>query len=338
MTWVSVSGSDYYNYPGRKMRKQQGRNHHPHATATLFLRIFLFLFSALLLSSCVTRRDEMRAEEFFSIGMAFFDLGRFAEAEIWLNRARASDRTVTASEYNLGRIAFETGRFEEAALLFERILRRDPYNVMALRAAAYSRIKNGDLETAAALYDQVLALVPEDADGGFNYALVLFALGRYEESRAALNRHPHALEGNAPSLLLFARSEKALGRIEAIDSYARWLSAVTETPVPQGLFEFAQVLEAAGFYSRAIEQIDAALEAVGTGTAAPGRPRLRFEKARILLIADPESAEGISELTAAVADGFSDTDELQALLREPRISPANMNEIRDILDQVRTSD
>ncbi|MCL2232355.1 MAG: tetratricopeptide repeat protein [Treponema sp.] len=320
------------------MRKAQRRPRPPAALFLLF--IALFLSCALLFSSCATRRGDMRAEEFFAIGMAFFDLGRFAEAEVWLNRARASDRTVTASEYNLGRIAFETGRFEEAALLFERILRRDSYNVMALRAAAYSRIKNGDLQTAAALYERVLALVPEDADGGFNYALVLFALGRYEESTAALNRHPHALEGNAPSLLLLARAQKAQGRIEAVDSYGRWLIAAAGTPNAQGLFEFAQVLEAAGFYSRAIEQLDAALEAVGTGTAAPGRPRLRFEKARILLIADPESDEGISELNAAVSDGFSDTDEIQALLQEPRISQTNMNEIRDILEEIwaRTSE
>ena len=303
---------------------------------TLFLLLFPVLFSSvLLLPSCASRRDELRAEEFFSIGMAFFDLGRFAEAEVWLNRARQADRTMTASEYNLGRIAFETGRFEEAALLFERILRRDPYNVMALRAAAYSRISNGDLEIAAALYDRVIALVPESADGAFNYALVLFALGRYEESEAALNRHPHALEGNAPSILLLARAQKAQERIEAIDTYARWLSAVyPETPNPQGIFEFAQILEAAGFYSRAIEQLDAAMEALVADMPALKRYTLRFERARLFLVADPENIEGMDELKAAVYDGFSDTAALQALLREDRITQDNMHEIREILDSI----
>ncbi|MCL2602473.1 MAG: tetratricopeptide repeat protein, partial [Treponema sp.] len=178
--------------------------------------LFLLLCATLVVSSCASRRGQVQAEEFFAIGMAFFDLGRFADAETWLNRALVSDRTMTASEYNLGRIAFETGRFEEAAVYFERVLRRDPDNVMALRAAAYSRVSNGDFEKAEALYLRVLALVPESADGAFNHALVLYAMERYAESEEALNRYPHTLEGNAASLLLLARAQKAQGNIEAI--------------------------------------------------------------------------------------------------------------------------
>ena len=298
-------------------------------SAALFL---LFAASVLLASSCASRRGAMQAEEFFSIGMAFFDLGRFAEAEVWLNRALVSDRTMVASEYNLGRIAFATGRFEDAAEYFERILRRDPYNVMALRAAAYSRINSGDLDRAAELYDRVLALVPESADGAFNYALVLYALGRYEESQAALERHPHALEGSASSLLLLARAQRAQGLIEAIDSYARWVAAVTGTPNPQGLFEFAQALEVGGFYSRAIEQLEAAMDALETDTVTLRRSMLRFEKARILLAADPENDQGMYELNAALEAGFADTDALEDLLADQRLSPASLAEIREILD------
>ena len=305
-----------------------------------FFLLFLlpFFFGAcLLFSSCASRRGgAVQAEEFFAIGMAFFDLGRFADAEIWLHRAMVADRTMVASEYNLGRIAFETGRFEDAARLFETILRRDPYNVMALRAAAYSRINTGDLEMAADLYDRVLALIPESADGGFNYALVLYALGRYEESEATLNRHPHALEGNAPSLLLLARAQRAQDRIEAIDSFANWVLAVyPATPNPQGLYEFALALESGGFYSRAIEQLDAAMEALVTDTPTLARSRLRFEKARILLIADPESDEGLHEMTGAVDEGFSNIETFEALLENERLSETHLPVLRGLLDRIR---
>ena len=302
----------------------------------LFLLPLFFSGACLFFSSCASRRGAVQAEEFFAIGMAFFDLGRFADAEIWLHRAMVADRTMVASEYNLGRIAFETGRFEDAARLFETILRRDPYNVMALRAAAYSRINTGDLEMAADLYDRVLALIPESADGGFNYALVLYALGRYEESEATLNRHPHALEGNAPSLLLLARAQRAQDRIEAIDSFANWVLAVyPATPNPQGLYEFALALESGGFYSRAIEQLDAAMEALVTDTPTLARSRLRFEKARILLIADPESDEGLHEMTGAVDEGFSDTEAFEALLENERLSEAHLPVLRGLLDRIR---
>jgi tetratricopeptide (TPR) repeat protein len=152
----------------------------PASAAARFVALLTLLFAAgLFLSSCASRGD-VRAEEYFSIGMAYFELGNYAEAEKWLDRARTSNKTLIASEYNLGRIAFETGRYGDAVLHFERILVRDPDNVMALQAAAYSRIKNGDLEKAEALYNRVLVLVPESADDGFNYALVLYGLKQYD--------------------------------------------------------------------------------------------------------------------------------------------------------------
>ena len=86
-----------------------------------FLKTLFFL--ALIVStlagfsSCATR-NVAQAEEYFTIGMAFFELGRFTDAELWLNRARTMDRTMIATEYNLGRIAFETGRYLEAARYF----------------------------------------------------------------------------------------------------------------------------------------------------------------------------------------------------------------------------
>ncbi|MDR2258264.1 MAG: tetratricopeptide repeat protein, partial [Treponema sp.] len=113
----------------------------------VFLRQFFLslvpaaLFLTWAVSSCATWGAS--AEEYYSLGMAYFELGKFEEAEKWLNRARAADKTKTASEYNLGRIAFEAGRYQDAAKLFERILKKDPENVMALKAAAYTRIKTG---------------------------------------------------------------------------------------------------------------------------------------------------------------------------------------------------
>jgi Tfp pilus assembly protein PilF len=110
-----------------------------------FLPVMLgVLLLPLVINSCATW-GSVAAEEYYTLGMAYFELGKFAEAEKWLNRARIADKTKTASDYNLGRIAYETGRYQDAAKLFEGILKKDPQNVMALKAAAYTRIKTGDL-------------------------------------------------------------------------------------------------------------------------------------------------------------------------------------------------
>jgi len=299
----------------------------------LIITIFLAFFLAGFIS-CATN-GAVQAEEYFSIGMAYFEMGKFAEAETWLNRARSTDKTMLASEYNLGRIAFETGRYEEAAVYFENILKKDTDNTMALKAAAYSRLKNGDIEKAEALYNKVLELVPESADDGFNYALVLYGLKKYEDCENVLNKYPIALEEKAPSVLLLARAQREMNKIEAVDTFAKWIIVNAGTSNPQGFFEYAQVLEKAELYARALEQYDEAIKAITKDTETLKKNTVRFEKSRLLLTVDPDNEEGIKEFSSAVNEGFSDIDAIEALVLDQRINKYHKEEIEKILSRLK---
>jgi tetratricopeptide (TPR) repeat protein len=291
-----------------------------------------FLLCALLapggLGSCAGFAAS--AEEYYALGMAYFELGKFAEAEQWLNRARAAKKTQTASAYNLGRIAFETGRYDEAVKHFESILKKDPQNVMALKAAAYTRIKMEDYETAGRYYGRVLALVPESADDGYNYALVLFAMKKYAEAEDALRAHEFAILDNNDVLLLYARTQAAQDKVEAADSYARWLTANSDARVR---YEYAQVLEKAELYARALEEYRTALNGLAQDSTDPAKPELRYTIARLLLTADPESDAGVAELRTAVSEGLSDMAVLEELLLDERISGANRESIRTLITE-----
>jgi tetratricopeptide (TPR) repeat protein len=295
----------------------------------LHFSIFSFLFS--LFISCASW-GAVSAEEYFAIGMAYYDMGKYAEAEKWLSRATAKNRTMVASEYNLGRIAFETERYEDAAKHFESILKRDPNNVMALKAAAYTRIRNGEIEKAAALYDRVLALVPESADDGYNYALVLYAMKKYDEVERVLKSHEFALLDNNDVLLLYARSQKEQGKPEAIDTYDKWLINNTDAKVR---YEYAQVLETHDMFARALEEYRASLAALAASSVDPSKQDVRFSIAALLLVADPASAEGITELNGAVDDGFANLGKIEKLLEDTRITSANRETIRTLITKVR---
>jgi len=284
--------------------------------------------------SCATR-GAAQAEEYFSIGMAYFEMGKFAEAEMWLNRARSTDKTMLASEYNLGRIAFETGRYEEAAVSFENILKKDPDNTLALKAAAYSRIKNGNFEKAEALYDKVLELVPESADDGFNYALVLYGLKKYEDCEDVLNKYPFALEEKAPSVLLLARAQREMNKIEAVDTFAKWAIVNDGAANPQGFLDYARVLEKAELYARALEQYDAAINAIKNDTETLKKSTVRFEKSRLLLTVDPDNEDGIKEFSAAIEEGFSDITAIEALSLDQRINKYHKDEIEKVLNNLK---
>jgi tetratricopeptide (TPR) repeat protein len=292
----------------------------------------LFLCAAVLalgiLGSCAG--GAASAEEYYSLGMAYFDLGKFEEAEKWLNRAAASNKTHAASEYNLGRIAFEMGRFEEAAKHFEAVLKKDPQNVMALKAAAYTRIKTGDFEAAEGYYQRVLTLAPESADDGYNYALVLFAIEKYAQAEEVLAAHEFALLDNNEVLLLYARVQAAQDKIEAVDTYAQWLANNSD---PRVRYEYAQILEKGELYARALEEYRTALAGLSPDSVNPKRTELRYAIARLLLVADPENEEGLTELKTAVAEGFTDMALLEALAQDERIAKARRESIKTLIDE-----
>jgi len=294
-----------------------------------FLSFFIFSFLSVILNGCSITAAS--AQEYFSIGMAYFELGKYDEAEKWLNRAKQADRTMVASTYNLGRIAFETKRYEDAAKHFESILKKDGDNVIALKAAAYSRIKTGDIEIAEKHYAKLFSLVPESADDGYNRALILFALERYVQAEGVLEKYPVALQENKDTMLLYARCQAKLKKVEAIDSFSNWLSVNTDAKVR---YEYAQVLEDNTLYARALEEYRKALSEITATAANPGKNDIRFAVAKVLIIADGDGAEGIKELQGAVSDGFNNIEAVEKLLNN-KISATNKNAIQEVISNMK---
>jgi tetratricopeptide (TPR) repeat protein len=264
--------------------------------------------------------------------MAYFEMGKYEEAERWLNRALSHDRTMSASEYNLGRIAFGTGRYTEALKKFKAILKKDPQNVMALKAAAYTHIKMGNIEDARKLYDKVLELEPEESDNGLNYATVLYAMDKPVEAEEALKKYDYAILDDKDALLLLARVQKAQKKPEAIDSYDLWLSKNSD---PQVRYEYTLALDEGGFYARALEAARKTLSELSADTETLKRSTVRFVIARLLLVSDPENNEGITELAEAVRGGFDNKDMIDALINDERLAKALRDEARRTIDDAK---
>jgi tetratricopeptide (TPR) repeat protein len=294
-----------------------------------FVILFVVSFISVVLNNCANNATS--AQEYFSIGMAYYDLGKFDEAERWLNRAKLANRTMVASTYNLGRIAYETKRYEDAAKHFESVLKRDKDNVLALKAAAYSRIKTGDIDTAEKHYARLLALVPESADDGYNHALVLFALERYAKSMEVLEKYPDALEGNKDVMLLYARCQAKLKKTEAIDSFSAWLSVNSDAKVR---YEYAVILEENNLYARAIEEYRKALTEIAANAVNPAKQDIRFALARSLIVADGDNAEGLTELQNAVNDGFDDMSAIEKILTL-KISASNKTAVQNVINTMK---
>ena len=293
-----------------------------------FIKLLIIIISATI-CACVSLAAS--AEEYYSIGMAYFELGKYEEAELWLSRAKQADRTMTASTYNLGRLAYERRRYDEAVKYFEDILKLDPSNVHALKAAAYTRIRMGDLDTADSHYTRLLSLVPQSADDGYNHALVLYAMSRYGEAQTVLEKYPFALLDNRDIMLLYARVLNAENKIEAIDIYSAYLNNYSD---PKARFEYAFALEKYEYYARSLEEYRLCFSETQAASVDPTRNGIRFAIARVLLTADSASAEGITELEIAVENGFNDIEAVQALLNINHLSLSNLNSLQNIINKM----
>jgi len=295
-----------------------------------FLLIFVLSFFSVISNGCASKKAS--AQEYFELGMAYYNLGKFDEAEKWLNRAKNTDRTMTASMYNLGRIAYEMKRYEDAAKHFEAILKRDKDNVLALKAAAYSRIKTGDIEIAEKHYAKLLSLVPDSADDGYNHALVLFALERYDKAEEVLEKFPASLLENKDTMLLYARSQAKLKKVEAIDSFSNYLTVNASDA--KARYEYAQVLENNILYARAIEEYRKALTDIAATAVNPQKSEVRFALARVLIIADGDNTEGITELQTAVDEEFDDIAAVEKILTL-KISAENKTSVQNIINSMK---
>jgi len=289
----------------------------------------VLLLLIIILGGCVSSATS--AQEYFSIGMAYYELGKFEEAEKWLNRARMSNKTMVASQYNLGRIAFETQKYDEAAKHFESVLRKDEDNILALKAAAYTRIKTGDFNIAEKHYSRLLLLVPESMDDGYNHALVLYAMERYSDAETVLEKYPFALLDNSEVMLLYARSQKAQNKPEAIDNYAKWLDVNSDVKVR---YEYAQLLEQNELYARALEEYRTILSDSTRKEEDLKKSDIRFSLAKLLLIADGENVEGITELETAVSEGYADIEAVEELQKINGVSSANKDSLRKIINNM----
>ncbi|MDR2509894.1 MAG: tetratricopeptide repeat protein [Spirochaetaceae bacterium] len=279
-----------------------------------------------LTASCVT--NAISAEEYYSIGAAYFDMGKYEEAERWFTRASSEKKTMNASEYNLGRIAFETGRYSDALRHFEKLIKLDPENVMALKSAAYSEIKLGNLDKAEEYYARVLELEPESTDDGYNHALVLYAMGRYDEAEVVLAKFYVKMPDNKNTLLLLARTYRAEKKVEALDMYALWLVDGND---PLVRYEYARLLEDFEYYARAIEEARKAANAMQSDLDVLKRNEVYWLLARLILIADPENEDAIKELQSAISAGFNDMEALGALAADPRVNAIVKTEINKII-------
>lgn len=123
-----------------------------------------------------------------SFGRLLEKKGQNGKARQVYTQLAKSKATAADANHRLAVLSARTGNADEARKHFDLCLKANPHHAEALCDYGYFLFQQGELERAEQLTRSALKEAPENKRGTTNLALIVGALGRYDESFAIFQR------------------------------------------------------------------------------------------------------------------------------------------------------
>jgi tetratricopeptide (TPR) repeat protein len=267
--------------------------------------------AAVVLGGCVTnKRDRDMASEFYDLGNAYVELGKYDKAITEFQAALAIDPGFVKADYNLALAYARAKRPDDAIAILKRLLLVDPQNTQVLSALGWTYHLAGKEDEALAQYASVIRLSPADLNALYNSGIILWKLKRPQEAMEKLT----ALLAKAPddSDALYAAGSLLLSLDDAAASSDMLSRYLEKKPADtEGWYLLAAGAERQKKYAQALTAYDkiVAIDAA-QGDAWFGQARLQ-----LTVVEDPQ--RGLEALGKALGAGFKDAKAVKALLDSP---------------------
>jgi protein O-GlcNAc transferase len=223
--------------------------------------------------SALNRRDLRQAEEKFRkviqadpshvpalnlLTVVLVSLGRFADAERFIAKAVALNRTSDVSFYNYGVISKELGKHQQAYEQFSEALKLNP-NVPETwnnRGTASNGLQH--YEAALSDFDRAIGLSEQYAEAHTNRGKALLLLKRHDDALAAYDKALSIKPDLAEAWLGRGNVSRALcHHKDAVAAYERALSIKSD--LAQGWLDHGDTVLDLGRYDEALASFDKAL-------------------------------------------------------------------------------
>jgi len=163
--------------------------------ADLYLAEAMPREAALCYARVIRHEDRPNADDYFRLGMAYFQGTEFVSASDALGRMREIAPADFRADLHLGRIAVEENRPQEAEQHFQTALAKVPTSVAVLLALAQLEMRQQQYEEAATYFASVIESGDERPQVYYNHVLALLHRpAKAEQAKAALKaalaRHP----------------------------------------------------------------------------------------------------------------------------------------------------
>jgi len=264
--------------------------------------------AAMLCAACASAPPRKAiAQDWYEVGNAWYDLGKWDKAGAAYAKAIALDPGFLGASFNMARALCESGDYKGALQAVERVLLNDPKNTRALSLKAYIYYRRGDSASALKTYEAVMELEPYAPDAVYNTALLREAKGEDAEAVKALEQLLSVKTDDAQALSLYARLLAKLDRKEEAAQTYEKLQGLGKASAAD-LMALGRLYEESSSFAKAIEAYAAA------AAADPKLPDAWFELAKLKLTEAEDGKGGLEALAKALAAGFSDREKASALL------------------------
>ncbi|MCF7927598.1 MAG: tetratricopeptide repeat protein [Spirochaetales bacterium] len=270
---------------------------------------FLLIISVLLFSCVSSIRREDLAPEFFNMGNAYYEVGRFEKAGEYYKKALEYDPGLYRAGFNLARAYIELEMYQDAEDILRELLDEDPDNTKLLETLAYNHLQQDQSLQAYRYYLLVLKQSPYHERALYNLGRILQYRDQpelaYEYFRRLYEIDPEDEEASlalGSVLLDLGKSEEGLAFLEQY---------LEENPED---IETAQTLlsvyEKQEYYADAVRMLNILQK------LDPENPEYPFHKAVIQLLAMEDIEAGLESLQQAFDLGFEEKERLRPLVAD----------------------
>jgi tetratricopeptide (TPR) repeat protein len=187
-------------------------------------------------------------------GRAWAELGDYAQARAWLERALRLDPTLRdQTSCHLAAMYLDAGAPEDALAVLDVVIADSPNCTEAHTLRAQAELDQGNMEAAVASHQRAIELRPEAAPLYAALGQTLASAGKIEQAveafQNAIARNPHAIGGYA-GLATTLRGKTSDSVIEQLEQLLQrpWLTTARQATIH---FALAQVYDGRAEYTRA---------------------------------------------------------------------------------------
>lgn len=296
----------------------------------------LVLLISLLLVGCQSDLSSRElAEEYFNLGNAFFELGRYQDSFDYYSRAIRLSDDIPAAGYNLARLHEQRGEYAEAVRVLEDLLAEDPSNGLYRETRAFVRFQQGQRSAAREEYAEIIEEYPARVRLRYNLGVLELDAGNEARAYRVLAEGIDLAEEDAEYRWVLAeaafRTDRDAEALEHLEVF-RGLSADS----PDELARLASRQAEWGFYLASLEILEEIPETVDRD------PELLFVRGTVELRATDDFDRAVDSLAAAVRRGYDpEQEEFTELLEtlsedERRIIKDRVRNIMEELDSAET--